>query len=624
MKKIYLGNTLIHDEKEYNEMKESINTLKTNLEGVSAPVIYTGSITENPNGFKVYNSYGDTPLSGNLKNLRPGDKLQLFQLSDSGEELSADTYTILSGSDNYLTGNEDIRAILMLDNFNNLCEIRTNKHIAKTSSEVWLFTSSDGKLVPQNPVNSAGVTSLSFNEVKPGDVFKLSDLYYYYILSYGLGYYSTTNTPSKAVVAIENNGKLVQIYTDGSITPIDAETLNGYKASENSIPNTIPVRDDHNSLAINHITRNIEHFNFTTAGWYRIYIANNGTNISQSIRITINSGFAYTSNSSYTFEINIGWDNTVINQYASIAEYNVVDKIRVSTGNQANTYIDIHYSVSTVNDLYFSIDGLGTLQLIQNPEVPSDYRTTEFTTVNGFKSQINNTEVSYNKTINGSIKVSEGGNSSMTTEQFLTRLAELGGFENSKHITFICSHSYTNNDYIASPVGNISLSGAIINIYCNNWNPNITSGWAMYDIVIMTASVSNNINAYDNNIFVLRKVGTNPYIWKRLVNSDELPLKGSTNNFTAWTAIPCETKIYSGGFQTDVTINCSKAMSVGESVTLIMLNNTSSSHTINLTNFNVRNVDTITVEANKRAEINIMALNTNISDYHVRGVNYED
>lgn len=231
---------------------------------------------------------------------------------------------------------------------------------------------------------------------------------------------------------------------------------------------------------------------------------------------------------------------------------------------------------------------------------------------------------SYSKTINGSIKVSERGTSPMTTEQFLTRLAEVGGFENNKHITFICSHSYADNDYIESPIGNISLSGAIINIYCNNWNPDIASGWAMYDIVIITTTVNNHIRAYNNNIFVLRKVATDPYTWRRLVNSDELPLKDSTYPFNDWSSIPCTTKCYSGTFNSDVTIDISGSILIGDSVTLMMLNSSSSPHTINLTNFPVRNVDTITVEANKRAEINILALTTNKNEYSVRGINYED
>lgn len=199
---------------------------------------------------------------------------------------------------------------------------------------------------------------------------------------------------------MKENIQNLQSKLDESLNPT-TWTAEAFNATQNPTPNTIPVRDYHNSLAINHITRNIENFNFTAAGWYRIYVANNGTNIGQSIRVTINSGFAYTSNSSYTFEINIGWDSTVINQYASIAEYNVVDKIRVSTCNQANTYIDIHYGVSNVNNLYFSVDGLGTLQILQDPEVPSDYRTTEFTTVDGFKSQINDKSINLNTFLSG-------------------------------------------------------------------------------------------------------------------------------------------------------------------------------------------------------------------------------
>lgn len=619
MKKIYLGNTLIHDEKEYNEMKESINTLKTNLEGVTAPVTYTGSVYEN-NGHLTYNFYGDNPLRGNLKKLKPGDILQLFQLSESGEELSANTYTILNGSDNSLTGSEDHKAVLMLNNFNELLEIRTNYSIHKTSSETWYFTnSSDSKLVPQNPVNSAGVTLLSFNDVKPGDVFIAGT--YYYILTQGLGYYSTTDTPIKAVVAITNHGKLVHILTDGSITPVDAETLNGYEASENSTPNTIPVRDEGNVITAAGINTSGFSYTFTSTGWYRILnITKNSKNRSNAIGLKINSTYNVTKNCSYTFEINNSWDNISINQFASISTDNIIPKIRIGVKDHDTGFIDIYYESSGANTVDFSFDGMCKYGLSQDPVIVEGYTTTEFTTVNSFKSQINNEVIHYNKTRLIEFKVGSTGDV-ITTEQFISKLNNLGALIENTHTTFICSWSYSNNDRIDTPAGRIQLAGAIIRVYCQYCN--FSTNNSSIQIEITTASQLVDSQAYANNIFVYRrqdKIG----VWKRLVNSDELPLKGSTNNFTAWTAIPCETKIYSGGFQSDVTINCSKAMPVGESVTLIMRNTTNSSHTINLTNFGVRNVDTITVETNKRAEINIMALNTTISDYHVRGINYED
>ena len=615
-KKIYLGNTLIHDEKEYNEMKESINTLKTNLEGVSAPVTYTGSITENPNGFKVYNSYGDTPLSGNLKNLKPGDKLQLFQLSESGEELSANTYTILSGSDNYLTGNEDIRAILMLDNFNNLCEIRTNKQIAKVFSEVWLFTSSDGKLVPQNPVNTAGVTSLSFNEVKPGDIFKLGSFNYYYILSYGLGYYSTTNTPSKAVVAIENNGKLVQIYTDGSITPVDAETLNGYNASKECAVDTIPIRNDKGAINITSIKQHKEEVQFNTEGWYRIYTSSDEFYASRSIRLNINTIYNNNKDSSYTFEINISHDYVSINQFASIGvDDNVIDKIRIVDKHVGNTYIDIHYRKNNMTAIYFNVMGLGGINVSSNPEVPSDYRTTKFTTVNGFKSQINDTPISFVKAQYVNFMVGSSV-AEITTNQFITKLASYGAFAYNTTTELICSYAYSNNDVVITDIGKISLAGSTIKVV-NGVGDN-------YHIIVSTALTCNANGCVNFSVFIYRKNGSNG-AWTRLVNSSELPLKGVTSGFTNWTAVPGTTKVYSGSFTTDVTINMSNTIPLGENITLMLTNTTSSDKTINLTNFANRNVDTITVPgSSQRAEINIMALTNNISEYYVRGILYKD
>lgn len=643
--KIYLGNTLIHDEKEYNEMKESINTLKTNLEGVTAPVTYTGSVYEN-NGHLTYNFYGDNPLRGNLKKLKPGDILQLFQLSESGEELSANTYTILNGSDNTLTGSEDYKAVLMLDNFNELLEIRTNYSIHKTSSETWYFTnSSDGKLVPQNPVNSSGVTIMNFNDVKPGDIFKVDDIdesftTYWYVLTDGKGYYDATSSPIRAVTVMSTYGNISGIGTDGSIVSVSATKLNDRMSTTSTVigVETIPVRNEQGTIDICHIKRNVNKFTFNGNGWYRVYSASNNSLTAQSIRLNINSVYdnmlnPSATNNSYTFEINLTQGGEVsINQFASIHS-NLIDKIRIiSTDSYDDTYIDIHYNISSSGevDLYFTIDGIGDINLVQNPIIPDTHYVTEFTTVNGFKSQINNEVIIFDdvkdtidkRVWNQGYKYLSvtGTAANITTEQFIQYLNSIGAFTYSSYFVVKGLWNYAHSDTIIDTgIGNIQLAGATVEVFNQ-----LTDS---YEIRISTASRTSNTSS-KNSMFIYRYqdggAETITSSWSKLVNSDELPLKGSTNRFTAWNAIPCETKIYSGGFQTDVTINCSKAMPVGESITLIMLNTTSSSHTINLTNFNVRNVDTITVKANKRAEINIMALNTDISDYHVRGINYED
>lgn len=631
--KIYLGNTLIHDEKEYNEMKESISTLKTNFEGVIAPVTYTGSVYEN-NGYLTYNFYGDNPLNGNLKKLKPGDILQLFQLSESGEELSSNTYTILNGSDNSLTGSEDHKAVLMLNNFNELLEIRTNYIIHKTSSETWYFTnSSDGKLVPQNPVNSSGITIMNFNDVKPGDIFKIVDIdesftTYCYVLTDGKGYYDATSSPIRAVTVMSTYGNISGIGTDGSIVSVSATKLNDRMSTVNTVfgVETIPVRNEEGGLNFVDTIQEINLRTLTTQGWYRVYQSDQGHNVGQSIKLNINTAYNLHRSCSYTFEINLSYDNVSINQFASInSTSNMIDMIRVLRKDHDKVYVDIHYAYNENNNVYLNIQGIGTVQFLEGPTIPDGFTNTEFSTTDGFKSQIGNIEVSYSKTINGSIKISESGSNAMTTDQFLTRLGELGGFENSKHITFICSHSYANNDYIASPVGNISLSGAIINIYCKNWNTNIASGWALYQIDINTATINNNIpNAYSNTVFRLTKTATNNYIWSRLVNSNELPLKGVNNNVTNFTAIPINKKVVYGTFSSDVTLNLTGNILVGDNMVVLMKNSSTANKTISLTNYPNRNVDTLTVPAGELAEINFLAIGTQITNYYVRGVLYKD
>lgn len=634
MKKIYLGNTLIHDEKEYNEMKENIQNLQTQLDESA------NHNTWNAQAFNAtivdFRSEGSLGID-DLSKVKQGDKFELYV--EYGTTGTYEYYTVLSNLGGHFNINDNTGkgGLLLIHKNGSLHKLEVNKILRPIDSITWgvrgdelyKITSFTGTITKPSIDNFSNVKCGDIIDIIPNTGSSVTPINTFVVISSTIGYPDfdeETNIPAILAARKGNTPKLYNICTNGNIIPVDAETLNGYKASVTPVSNTIPVRDEGNVITVSGINTSGFSYTFTSTGWYRILnITENSKNKGNAIGLKITSNYNITKNCSYTFEINSSWDNISINQFASISTDNIIPKIRIGVKDHNAGFVDIYYESTGVNTVNFSFDGQCKYVLIPNPDIANGYTATEFTTVNGFKSQINNTEVSYSKTINGSIKVSEGGNTAMTTNQFLTRLAELGGFENSKHITFICSHSYANNDYIASPVGNISLSGAIINIYCNNYNTNIASGWAMYDIIIMTASVSNNINSYDNNIFVLRKTGTNPYTWKRLVNSDELPLKGSVNGFTNWTAVPVERKVYTGAVTSDVTVGLAKAIPSGENITLLFVNNTSSNKTISLTNFSDRNVDTITIAPNKKAEVNLLSIgDNNPNNCYARGINYED
>ena len=108
-----------------------------------------------------------------------------------------------------------------------------------------------------------------------------------------------------------------------------------------------------------------------------------------------------------------------------------------------------------------------------------------------------------------------------------------------------------------------------------------------------------------------------------LSNKPTIPsvLSGVQTSFTSWTTIPVDKKLIVGTFSADTTLKLNGTIPSGENITLIIKNSSTANRTLNLTNFTIRNVDTITVAASAYAEINIAY---DGSSTYIRGINYED
>lgn len=205
----------------------------------------------------------------------------------------------------------------------------------------------------------------------------------------------------KIAYLVEGNKFMVMSrYGDMYMFNMNDNTFEKIKVnSYDCIPDTVPLRDEHGIISIAHVQKYAEGFEFISEGWYRVYIYDeNGQNRGQVIRLEMNTDFNYKKSCSYTFEINLSFDNVSINQFASVnSDSNLISKIRVSRGNHSHVYVDIYYSANELNVLYFNFSGLGDIQLIQNPEMIENDIVTEFETCSGFKSQVNEKFITFDE-----------------------------------------------------------------------------------------------------------------------------------------------------------------------------------------------------------------------------------
>lgn len=124
----------------------------------------------------------------------------------------------------------------------------------------------------------------------------------------------------------------------------------------------------------------------SSAGWYRIAATQSSNAQGSSFRLFIQRMYNTQNNEAYSFDISIGYNNAVsITQTSGIASVRLISKIRVTGPANGVQYIDIYYSRSTNNDVFWTTigDAVAYKSATFSPEAGDI--TTEFETTNGCK-----------------------------------------------------------------------------------------------------------------------------------------------------------------------------------------------------------------------------------------------
>lgn len=361
---------------------------------------------------------------------------------------------------------------------------------------------------------------------------------------------------------------------------LNSDLLDDYHANVFPVANTIPVADENAMLNTKGIKFSIPNIYLRSIGWYRVYYSGNNNNTyGDSIILNINRANKSTNNEAYQFAISVGSNNKVnITQLSGFYNSCVIPKIRVLSKNNSIFYIDIYYNDTVANSLYVYGLGRGTFQapVISN-DIPSGYTSTEFNTGNGLRNS------------------SDGLNADKLTTKLLTN-------ENLNNCVT------TGIIYSADSINNCVNKAASGGFTLQSFSPENQKFYQLY--------ISNDGIIYKR--FYSNSAWTD---WRRLITETDILTGATYYSYGPWTAIPTNKKIISGNFNTDVTINLNGNIPVGENITIFMHNNATSAKTINFSNFSIRNVDTISVDASKAAEINI----ANDGTYKwLKAVNYED
>lgn len=361
---------------------------------------------------------------------------------------------------------------------------------------------------------------------------------------------------------------------------LNSDLLDDYHANVFPDANTIPVADENAMLNTKGIKFSIPNIYLRSIGWYRVYYSGNNNNTyGDSIILNINRANKSTNNEAYQFAISVGSNNKVnITQLSGFYNSCVIPKIRVLSKNNSIFYIDIYYNDTVANSLYVYGLGRGTFQapVISN-DIPPGYTSTEFNTGNGLRNS------------------SDGLNADKLTTKLLTN-------ENLNNCVT------TGIIYSADSINKCVNKAASGGFTLQSFSPENQKFYQLY--------ISNDGIIYKR--FYSNSAWTD---WRRLITETDILTGATYYSYGPWTAIPTNKKIISGNFNTDVTINLNGNIPVGENITIFMHNNATSAKTINFSNFSIRNVDTISVDASKAAEINI----ANDGTYKwLKAVNYED
>lgn len=108
------------------------------------------------------------------------------------------------------------------------------------------------------------------------------------------------------------------------------------------------------------------------------------------------------------------------------------------------------------------------------------------------------------------------------------------------------------------------------------------------------------------------------YIGEYIEKSEQSKLSGSIIDFTDWSNIPINKKLIVGTIDEDVVLQVDEIIPAGEEIYCVIKNIDETDKTIALTQFANRNVDTLTIESEKYAEVSIISDGTN---YYVRAIN---
>lgn len=198
---------------------------------------------------------------------------------------------------------------------------------------------------------------------------------------------------------------------------INADTLDGSHAKTEVQAGYIPKWDQGNVLKATNINLVPYAANVSQEGWYRVFNGENLSSLGQNIILNIARNFYNSNPETYQFAISTVFDNKVsITQLSGHINVQRIPKIRVLTKNNAPIFIDIYYNYTNVNAVSISGMGRGTFghPTLSN-DIPDGYTSTEFTPVNGFKTDSINTN-SIGSSIyilpNGRVKV---GTTSLST-----------------------------------------------------------------------------------------------------------------------------------------------------------------------------------------------------------------